>query len=455
MRVAVYLRISKDHAGEELGVDRQREDCLRYIAAKKDWQITRTYMDNDVSAFRSKPRPEFEAMLKAVKAGEVDVIVSKHLDRLLRRISELERVFVICEAAGAHIVTVSDGVDTATDGGRLVARILASVAQGEVERKGERQKRAMVQRAELGKGWGPRAFGYKEDDSGFVTKEANAIRKAYSDVLAGKTLFGVATDWNNKGFRTNRGGTWRGGTVKLVLINPRYIGMIQHKGTIVGPAQWKPIIDEETYESVVSILTDPSRQNVSSRARKYLLPSLIRCGCCGGWLSIGGKKERRLYACKHMGCHRIGRDMVGMDKLITDLVIERLSRPDAAEIFIKPQPNMRPLHDELKAKRRKLEQIGIDYADDAITRDQAKLATKKTEARISELENQIATSSLRGEAFADIDTDNPAEWFHALPLDRKRALIGMLMEITAIPVGRIGRPAAGLSGLDIRWRMDD
>jgi site-specific DNA recombinase len=454
MRVAVYLRISKDRAGEELGVDRQREDCLRYVGAKKDWTITRTYMDNDVSAFRSKPRPEFEAMLKAVKAGEVDVIVSKHLDRLLRRISELERVFVICEAAGAHIVTVSDGVDTATDGGRLVARILASVAQGEVERKGERQKRAMVQRAEMGKGWGPRAFGYKEGDTGIVAKEASAIRRAYADVLAGKTLFSIATAWNEKGFRTNRGGTWRPGTVKLVLINPRYIGMIQHKGTIVGKAKWKPIIDEESYEAVTSILSDPARQNTSSRARKYLLPSLIRCGCCGGWLSIGGKPKRRLYACKNFGCYRIGRDLVGMDKLITDIVVERISRPDAAELFIKPQPNIRPLHEELRAKRRKLEQIAIDYADDAINKNQARLATKKIEARISELESEIAASSQSG-VFADIDMDDPAAWFEALPLDRKRSLIGMLLDITAIPVGRIGRPAAGLSGLKIRWRIDD
>lgn len=459
MRVAVYLRISKDHAGEGLGVERQREDCLNYIARRPDWKIAHIYTDNDVSAVKqNKPRPQFERMLKAVEAGEIDVILSFHLDRLLRRLSELERVFTICQNAGAHIVTVADGVDTSNDGGRLVARILASVAQGEVERKSSRQKRAMRQLAESGKGWGGRAFGYKTGDTGLAVKEANAIRRAYSQVLAGDTLFSIAQDWNNRGLRTTKGegNLWRGGTVKLVLVNPRYIGKRAHKGDIVGDAQWPAIIDEETWQAVRSILTDPARigNTPPDRTRRYLLGGLMTCGECGKKLSVGGNTARKLYSCKNMGCYKVGRSLPVLDKIITDVVKGRLARPDAADLFIQPEVDIRHLYEELTAKRKKLEQIALDYADDILNRDQARIATNKIETRIDELEREIAQAA-KPDGFLDFPTGNVDAWFDALPLERKRALIAMLMDITVSSVGKGWKPAAGFHGLDIKWRVND
>jgi DNA invertase Pin-like site-specific DNA recombinase len=59
-----------------------------------------------------------------------------------------------CQKTGTAIVTAADGVDTSTDGGRLVARILSSVAQGEVERKAARQQSAAQQAAKQGRGSG-------------------------------------------------------------------------------------------------------------------------------------------------------------------------------------------------------------------------------------------------------------------------------------------------------------
>ena len=406
MRVAVYLRISKDHAGDALGVERQREDCLRYIAAKPGWEIVHVYTDNDVSAVKSKPRPQFERMLKAVKAGEIDVIVAKHLDRLLRRLEELERVIPICEAAGTSIITVSDGVDTSNDGGRLVARILASVAQGEVERKSSRQKRAMLQIAESGRHWGGRAFGYNHDSTKIIPKEANAIRRGYSAVLAGKTLHSIASDWNERGLRTTKnghrtimegetleGGLWRGATVKLVLINPRYAGLRSHHGEIVGKAQWPAIVSEEVWESVNSVLTHPERQvhTAPDRSRKYLLTAILVCGVCGNKLKAGGSLTKtKMYCCKTMGCYKVGRDMRAIDKIITDLVKARLSQPDAAELFIAPEADLRDLYDELKARRKKLQQIAVDYAEDVLTREQASAATSSVKTRIEQLEREIA-----------------------------------------------------------------
>jgi hypothetical protein len=124
---------------------------------------------------------------------EFDVIVARHMDRLLRGLSELESTLEHCQRAGVAIVTASDGVDTSTDGGRLVARILSSVAQGEVERKGSRQRSAAIQAAKQGR-WvgGRRPFGYEKDGVTIRETEATMIKQAYADILAGESLSEVA-----------------------------------------------------------------------------------------------------------------------------------------------------------------------------------------------------------------------------------------------------------------------
>ena len=200
MQIAAYYRQSQDRDGTGLGIDRQREE-VRQLCKARGWKVAAEFVDNDVSALSRKPRPQFDKMMRRVEAGEFDVIVARHMDRLLRRLAELESTLVRCEKSGTVIVTAADGVDTGTDGGRLVARILASVAQGEVERKGARQKAAVVQAAKQGR-WvgGRRAFGYEPDGVTVREAEAALIRQGYTDILAGESIDVYNAGWMQRDF---------------------------------------------------------------------------------------------------------------------------------------------------------------------------------------------------------------------------------------------------------------
>ena len=58
-------------------------------------------------------------MLACVDAGDFDVIVARHMDRLLRRLAEFESVLERCTATKTAIVTAADGVVSgAGPGGR-------------------------------------------------------------------------------------------------------------------------------------------------------------------------------------------------------------------------------------------------------------------------------------------------------------------------------------------------
>ena len=80
-RGAIYTRISADQTGERLGVTRQLDDCLA-LADRLDWQIVDRFDDNDISAFNGKHRPGFEALLDAMKTGQIDALICWHTDRL-------------------------------------------------------------------------------------------------------------------------------------------------------------------------------------------------------------------------------------------------------------------------------------------------------------------------------------------------------------------------------------
>jgi site-specific DNA recombinase len=89
IRAAVYCRISKDKTGLRAGVERQREDCQQ-LAARLGWPVVRIYVDNDISAYSGKGRPQYQQLRDDVKHGTVNAVIAWHPDRLHRRSAELE-----------------------------------------------------------------------------------------------------------------------------------------------------------------------------------------------------------------------------------------------------------------------------------------------------------------------------------------------------------------------------
>src|SRR3712207_6252559 len=142
LRAAIYGRQSLDRTGEGAAVERQIEDCRRLID-QRGWTLVREPLtDNDVSASSGKRRPGFEDLLTMVDAGRIDVIVVWAVDRLVRRVIDLEDVIIRCERTGVKIATVQGDLDLMTPQGQLNARIMASTARFEVQQKAERQRRA-------------------------------------------------------------------------------------------------------------------------------------------------------------------------------------------------------------------------------------------------------------------------------------------------------------------------
>ena len=48
---------------------------LRAFADQRGWIVGHEYVDNDISASKGKTRPQYEALMQAVAAGEYDIIL--------------------------------------------------------------------------------------------------------------------------------------------------------------------------------------------------------------------------------------------------------------------------------------------------------------------------------------------------------------------------------------------
>lgn len=462
VRAAVYLRQSQDRSGDGLGIDRQREEVQRLIQAR-GWTVAAEFVDNDVSALSRKPRPQFTAMLARVDAGEFDVIVSRHLDRLLRRLSELESTLERCQRANVSIVTAADGVDTSGDGGRLVARILSSVAQGEVERKGARQRSAAVQAAKQGR-WvgGRRAFGYEADGVTIRENEAALIKQGYADVLAGESLAEVARRWDASGIPpTQSNKCWYRGTVKDVLTNPRHAGLRRYRPAedrwkirqnpeegIVGKAEWPGIVDEATWRAAVRVLCDPGRRRPAIGG-KGLLTGVAVCGVCGEFVHRGGAaRGYAMYRCRS-GRH-VSRMADPVDEYVAAVALERLQQPDAAMLWASELPDAESLMAEADVLRGRRDDIALDYADGAMTREQFRITNARVLKRLGEIESLLAASGASSPLAIVAAADVPGTW-HGLSIAQRRNIIAALMTPVLHLPGR-GTRTFRPETIEIGWR---
>jgi site-specific DNA recombinase len=449
MRAAIYLRQSKDAAGSGLAVARQAKDCKR-LAADRGWTVTATFVENDISASSGKRRPAYEELMAAIDSGSVDVVVAWHVDRLTRRLADLEDLITRCEASGVKVATVSGDLDLSTDAGRLVGRILASVARGEVERKGARQRAQTLQAAESGAPPARPSFGFQADGSHHPT-QAPALAELYRLVLAGMTIV-AATKWlNDRGHVTKTGRPWERSGVRKLLLNPRNAAFRVHRGEILTRGTWEPIVPEEVWRATVDRITDPSRvTGPQTSARKWLGSGLFRCHC-GSKVAVHYTRHGdRVYTCKPSG--HLSRSARPIEALVERVVVARLRRPDLAELLIPDRSDeVARLRMEASDLRLRLEQMATDYGDGLLSARQLQVASQHVEAQLGSAEEAMADAARETRLGPVLGAADPGEAWLDADLSTRQAVVDVLARVTLLP-GQRGRAPFRPDSVRFEWR---
>lgn len=452
LRAAVYLRQSLDAKRDGLAIERQRADCLR-IVRERGWSVADEYADNSISASNSrKVRPGYDRLVADFASGMFDAIVCWDLDRLTRQPRQLEDWIDAATERGLRLVTANGEADLSTDGGRMYARIKASVARAEIERKGARQRAAAAQRAENGRPpLGPRLTGYTTKGK-LVRAEADVVKKVFDRFDGGDSVRSIVAWLTDSGVPTRNGRPWNPSSVSAMLRNPRYAGRAVYDGAETGKAgTWKRIVADDVFERVQSRLRDPRRKaHHHGTDRRYLGSGLYLCGECGVPV-ISHTGER--YRCPAGHLVRSG---ALIDAYVIGVLRGRLSDPDLADLLPTTDAGaVRTLTEELNALRGRLDSIESDYDEGMIDGRRYRTATDKVRAEMTAVQSRLgALTANAGPAGAIVRSADPVAAFDAAPLMLRRAVVELFLQVRLHPAPR-GSRTFRRETVEVTWRADN
>lgn len=127
-----YARVSTlDQFKYGYGIDAQRTRMEEEVALRS-WTL-RAHFTDAASGRSLEDRPALIDALALLDAGEADGLIVAKLDRLSRSLKDFVSIVARASENGWSVVVLDPAVDTTTDGGRLMANVMA--AFGDFERQ--------------------------------------------------------------------------------------------------------------------------------------------------------------------------------------------------------------------------------------------------------------------------------------------------------------------------------
>lgn len=337
-KVGCLYRVSTKRQTQDNDIPVQRNACRKFIDLKKDWKLTKEYIELGISGYKlgEQERDILQTIKKDVINKEIDVFLVFMFDRIGRRDDETPFVVKWLIEQGIEVWSVNEGQRKIEDNyDRLINYITYWQAEGESEKISLRSKDTKIQLTKQGIYIGNYApYGYKMIKSDLYSKigkrrkepiiyekEAKIVRLIYK--LIAEKQYGVdkvAIYLNQKGIkRRKKDIMWDSNAILEIVKNPIYKGYISfgkrkrnREGNIrINKKEWI-IADKQNQkiaivsEKVWNIVNDL----ISSRSKKgkrkiRLLSGYTRCGYCGDYIIPKGKDKYCYMLCK--GKQKMGR----------------------------------------------------------------------------------------------------------------------------------------------------
>ncbi|WP_212636092.1 recombinase family protein [Rhodococcus opacus] len=266
------MRISRA-TEESTSIERQREIISQW-ADTHGHTVVAWALDEDVSgSVDAFDTPALGPWLTdPSKMHEWDIIVSWKLDRLGRNAIQLNKLFGWCGEHGKTLVSCSESIDLGTWAGRMLAGVIAGLAEGELEAIRERtlaSRAKLRERARWAGGKPP--FGYtavkRTDGQGWALEidplASTLVRRIVDSVLDDQPFTATARNLNDEGvltpgdyYRTVRAGTpslhkddgiieprskWAATTIRQLLRSKALRGHVHHNGETVRGDDGQPL----------------------------------------------------------------------------------------------------------------------------------------------------------------------------------------------------------------------
>lgn len=152
MKAGIYYRVSTTE--QEIGM---QEKAIKDFCEREGIEIYKEYSDVGVSG-KKESRPQFDLLLKDMRAKLFDCVVCYKLDRIGRSISHLLKLFEEFNSKNIKFISVSQAINTTTPEGRMFLHMLMVLAEYEreltISRINAGLKRAKAEGKTLGRPFG-------------------------------------------------------------------------------------------------------------------------------------------------------------------------------------------------------------------------------------------------------------------------------------------------------------
>jgi site-specific DNA recombinase len=308
-RAAIYIRVSTDEQAEEGYSLAAQERACRMYAEVQGWSVVRVYADEGISAFNDKidDRPQLRSLLDAVASREIDAVIVHKLDRFFRRVRLLMDVIEDFERQGVQFVSFSEQMDFSTPVGRMVLTNLGGFAEFYSRNLALETAKGKREKAQQG-GWvGPIPIGYERDANGNLVPSADApvVQRIFELYATRQHSYTNIADilneagWQTHETRTGRRGRFGRESVRTILKNPAYIGMVS-SGGVQYPGKHEALVSETLFATVQAIREERTSDHGSPvRHTLAWLIGTVWCAHCGNklWHQSGGTNGQKRYYC--------------------------------------------------------------------------------------------------------------------------------------------------------------
>lgn len=345
-RIAIYTRKSRiTDAGDSIGTQiKLVKDYFR----NQDCEFE-VFEDEGFSGGNTN-RPAFQLMIEKIKRKEFDSVAVYKIDRIARNIIDFFKIFDLLEKENVSLISITEGFDPNTPGGRITMTLIAGIAEMERMNIKQRVTDNMIELAKRGNWTGGNVpLGYEavrtiengkecsylkinEDEKEIVQDmynlfvEGYSIRKIASIVaekynilnnanrvsyilyspiyvsscnvvnkfleLKGYDIFG---DINGKGYLTYQKRVYKNG--ENISKNNVIVAISKHDA-IISPGVWI-----KAQEKLKEVTNEPS-----PRISQYsFLAKMIKCGYCETTMIVSSSKSggkgiryfRKKCSCDH------------------------------------------------------------------------------------------------------------------------------------------------------------
>ena len=330
-KVAIYIRLSKEDADrgydESESIVNQRTLLTEYVEKLGvEYELVEIYEDSGYTGTNFN-RPAFQRMIRDIKLGKVNMVITKDLSRLGRDYIEtgeyIEKWF---PENNVRYVSVTDGIDTfeTSNGNNDIAPFKSILNDMYSKDLSKKIRTALYTMQKQGK-WvgGKTAMGYMKDPNDrnkliICEQEAEIVKTIFDMALAGNQIGVIRNFLNTNNIPTaiqsryNKETFWENKTIKNILKNKVYIGTMQqnkrsrisYKNRKLRPnpeEKWitvehthPSIIDKKVFEMVQKMVI-VQNYNRNEKKNTFLLDGLLFCYECHHKIGVRGQKNGHYY----------------------------------------------------------------------------------------------------------------------------------------------------------------